>query len=81
MMASQFICACDNRIRTNTFSGNNVFSLVSDDELDLLKEPISSEALNTLWFKSQNLVKCANCGLIYLHDTDSGEYIAYKKVE
>ena len=79
-MASKFLCDCGYQVRTNSFEGHGIYSLITDNDLDSVKEPISENDLSNLWFNSQRMVECKDCGTFYLWDNEAKKYIAYKKV-
>lgn len=79
-MASKFICNCGYQVRTNSFEGHGIYSLITDNDIDTLKEPITEKDLSDLWFNSHRMVECKACGTFYLWDKETKKYIAYKKV-
>ena len=80
-MASKFLCDCGEVVRTNSFEGHGVYSLITDNDIDKLKEPISEKDLTDLWFNSQKMVECSRCGTFYLWNEENNYYVAYKKID
>ena len=80
-MASKFICECGYQVRTNSFEGHGIYSLITDNDIDTLKEPIMEKDLSDLWFNSQRMVECKGCGAFYLLDKETNNYVAYKKLD
>jgi len=79
-MASKFLCSCGHTVRINLFEGHGIYHLVTDNEIDALKDPINVEEVTDLWFKSPEMIKCKGCGCIYLRDQDRKEYVQYQRV-
>jgi len=79
-MASKFLCDCGYQVRTNSFEDHSIYSLITSNDIDAVKEPITENVLSNLWFNSQRMVECRGCGTLYLWDKEAKKYIAKKIV-
>ncbi len=78
-MSSKFSCNCGNTVCTNSFEGHGIYRLITDIQIDSLKDPITVDEVTTLWFGSPEMIKCNGCGCFYQWSIEDKEYIQYKR--
>ena len=59
MMGSWIECLCGTRIRTNLFTGANVYRLINDSDYDTITDPVDRDKLSDLFLRKELLSTAA----------------------
>lgn len=66
-------------VQTNSFEGHGIYSLITDNDLDKIEDPVSTNDLTDLWFNGQRMISCNGCGALYLWNQENLGYDKYEK--
>ncbi len=70
----KMLCTCGNMLSNQSFPNPNVYTIISEEDLDRLDEPINSDSL----FRESSLMfRCDKCGRLWVYWKDDGNPSEY----